>query len=95
MVTTSVADAKALMAEHILAIREYAYRALKCEEPLTPSEELDRARRLDEVWTIGTGFQLTEVELVDLVYKDLFVVKWGCKCPSCRERLASHGIEEL
>jgi len=47
--------------------------------------EEERLERLGELWAMGFSFNLTERELVALIYRDLFSVKRGCECPNCRE----------
>jgi len=51
-----------------------------------PWEDEDRVERAREYWALGAAFGLTEREIVDLVFKGLFVAERGCECPTCRER---------
>ena len=86
MTTLVTKGTKELMSEHADALREYAIRVFQQGETLTPAEDEDRASRVKELLAFATVFNVTETEMVSLLYKDLFVAKKGCDCPDCRLR---------
>lgn len=94
MVTTVGTNPRVLLAEHLSVLRDYARQALLYDRPLSSFVERDRIKRLREVWAMGKEFRLTESEIVGVLYKDLFVVKRGCTCPTCRQRRGLHGVDE-
>ena len=85
MTTQTCIDPRIALAEHLETLRGYATRVVLHGETLTPGEEDDRARRMDEFLAIGEAFRLTEKEIVGLLYGQLFVPKRGCGCHSCRQ----------
>jgi len=66
------ADPRELMAQHPLALREYARRVVVHGESLAPHEEGDKARRMAEFLALGRAFKLTDREIVSLVYRRVF-----------------------
>ena len=74
------------MEQHLAVLRGYAHQVFGQGETLTAHEEEDKARRMTEFLAIGGSFKLTIKEMVDQVYRDTFVMSYGCGCPSCRAR---------
>jgi len=72
MTTLTKTDPRKLMLQHRKILRGYAIRVLLTENPLSPAKEANKARRMEEFLAIGRSFQLTERELVSLLYKELF-----------------------
>ena len=72
MTTLVAVDPKELMKQHLAILRGHVRRALVEAQPLNPSEEVDRASRMEEFFALGSSFSLTEMEMVILLYKDLF-----------------------
>lgn len=85
MTNLALVNSKVVFHRHLETLRGYARDVLLNGAPLSPRVEEERLERLGEIWAMGFSFNLTEKELVALIYKDLFVVKRGCDCPSCRE----------
>lgn len=59
---------------HLAILKEYARRVIVTENPLTPDEEQDRAERIQEFLNIGYSFDLTEKEMVTILYREIFTV---------------------
>ena len=59
---------------HLAILKEYAKRVIVSGNPLTPEEEQDRADRIQEFLNIGLSFDLTEKEMVTILYRELFSV---------------------
>ena len=86
MTTKTLIDPKDLMDEHLEALKGYAARVFGRGEALNAREEDDRAARVQEFLAIGTSYELTEKELVRLLYRSLFGTKRGCGCAGCKAR---------
>ncbi len=85
MTNLAVANAKVVFHRHLEALQGCARAVLQDGATLSPWVEEERLERLGELWAMGFSFNLTERELVALIYRDLFSVKRGCECPNCRE----------
>ena len=83
---TLTREPKVLFQRHLETLRECAQTIFKHSKVLSPREDDDRAEKVREYWALGASFGLTEKEIVELVYKGLFIVEPGCDCPTCRER---------
>jgi hypothetical protein len=59
---------------HLAILKEYAKRVIVSGNPLTPEEEQDRADRIQEFLNIGLPFDLTEKDMVTILYHELFSV---------------------
>lgn len=59
---------------HLAILKEYAKRVIVTGNPLTPDEEQDRADRIHEFLNIGYSFDLTEKEMVTILYRELFTI---------------------
>ena len=57
---------------HLAILKEYAKRVIVSGSPLTRDEEQDRAERIHEFLNIGYSFDLTEKEMVTILYRELF-----------------------
>ena len=57
---------------HLAILKEYDKRVIVSENPLTPDEEQDRSERIQEFLNIGYSFDLTEKEMVTILYRELF-----------------------
>ena len=75
-----------LMSQHQTALRAYAKRVMVRGDDLTPAEDDDRARRMQEYLAVGSSLNLTRKEMVAVIFRGMFAVKRGCGCPTCRER---------
>ena len=80
---------KELMSQHQAALRAYAKRVMVQGDGLTPAEDDDRARRMQEYMAIGRSLNVTHKEMVAVIFRGMFAVKRGCGCPTCRERATS------
>ena len=72
------------MAEHMLALQEYAQRVFLEEDALTAEEDDDKTSRMRDFMSLGTALGCTKAELVTLLYEGLFRMKRGCDCPPCQ-----------
>ena len=86
MTSLGLVDSRELMAQHRTALRRYAMRVILHGETLDLHEEEDRAHRMQEFAAIASSMQLTEKEMVDLIYKGTVVEGRRCGCPGCRAR---------
>ena len=86
MASTSSIDARDMIREHQAALKRYASRALVHGESLEDADEVDKDHRMEELMALGNSLKLTKREIVDLVLGELFVVRRGCGCPTCRSR---------
>ena len=59
---------------HLAILKEYAKRVIVSGNPLTPEEEQDRVDRIQEFLNIGLSFDLTEKEMVTILYRELFSI---------------------
>jgi len=57
---------------HLSALKHYAQKVLIKGDALTRSEETDRSRRMSEFLAIGSSFDLSEKEMVTILYRELF-----------------------
>ncbi len=77
------------LAQHLVVVRGYARRVILHGETLTPDEELDKARRIRECMELGSSFELSEKEVVSLLYKEVFGHVKKCNCPTCQAQQGS------
>ena len=78
-----------LMAEHLAALRSNVRKVFFQHETLSPEEELDRARRMEQFLAMGRSFNLEEREMIALMLREAFAVRRGCGCPGCRARVVA------
>ncbi len=57
---------------HLAILKEYARRVIGGGDPLSTSEEDDRKQRVEQFLDIGLSFDLTEKEMVTILYRELF-----------------------
>jgi hypothetical protein len=62
-----------LFFQHLEALKRYARRVVAGGGALTVDEEKDKARRLKEFIEIGSSFELTEKDMVNVIYRELFI----------------------
>ena len=86
MDTLTSKDANELMYEHLDVLRKYAKRVFVEHDMLSPEEYDDKETRFREFAAIGGSFNLTEREMVRLLFKGLFPASPNCDCPTCRAR---------
>ena len=60
---------------HLAVLKEYAKRVIVGEDDLSSNEEEDRSGRIKQFLVIGLSFDLTEKEMVTILYRELFVTK--------------------
>lgn len=60
---------------HLAVLKEYAKRVIVGGDGLSDNEEQDRADRIQNFLDIGLSFDLTEKEMVTILYRELFVSK--------------------
>ncbi len=69
MTTLTPPDPKKSMRQNLTFLREYAKRVIvEGDDSLTPLEDVKDAL-VGEIWKAGKTFQLTERDLVTLLYK--------------------------
>ena len=89
MTTPALKDPKKTAEEHVEKLREYARKVLVHGEALSEEEEADRASRMLEFHAIGNSFNLTDHEMVVILYKGLLTGKRSRGCPTCRQKRPS------
>ncbi len=57
---------------HLAVLKEYAKRVIVGEDALNQNEEDDRSERIQHFLEIGFSFDLTEKEMVTILYRELF-----------------------
>lgn len=62
-----------LFFQHLEALKRYARRVVAGGAVLTADEETDKARRLKEFMEIGGSLELTEKDMVHVIYRELFI----------------------
>ena len=73
MTALTTPDAKKAMRENLTFLREYARRVVvEGNDSLTPLEDVKDAL-IQEVWSAGKSFRLTERDLVVLLYQGLLL----------------------
>lgn len=73
-------------AEYLESLCVYAKRVMLRGEALTDAEQLDKKARTDLLFAIGRAFQLTDKEIVALIFKGVLKGPKRCGCPTCRNR---------
>lgn len=58
---------------HLAVLKNYARRVIVGGDALSPREEVDRVNRVQQFLAIGFSFDLTEKEIVTILYRELFV----------------------
>ena len=86
MTTDLTTELREAMEQNLAALVAYARRAMVDGEPLTPLEESEKSLRMKMYLGMGTSFQCTKRELVELLYRGLFESEIGCDCPTCLAR---------
>ena len=86
-------DPKALVAELLTVLREYAERVLLRNRPLDAPQQTDARGRMTELFAIGSSFKLTDRDMVVLVYAGLFPepARPSCGCAACQARHGNRG----
>ena len=86
MLNPNLAGPKETVARHLTALREYVRRVIIRGESLAPQEEDDRVHRMQEYLAVSSSFNVTQKEMVALLYKGFFAGERGCGCHACRAR---------
>ena len=89
MTTSTLKEAKVLVAEHVQVLTGYAHRVLVQGGSLSEVEDSERQQRMAELLAMGSCLSLTEKELVALIFKNMFDERRRCGCPTCRNRSGS------
>lgn len=71
MSATTSTDPIEQLFHHLAALKKYVQRVMVAGDALTQDEEDDKSLRLRELIQIGTSFDLTEKEIVIVLYRDL------------------------
>ena len=71
-----LADPKKAFIQQIGPLKRYASRVVLHGESLAPSEQGDRATRMQQFLAIGKTFHLTQREMVGLLLSGLFHQEW-------------------
>jgi hypothetical protein len=88
MATLAPRNPEEMMAEDLSALRAYAERVVVRGDALSPHEEDDREIRFREFAEIGDSFQMTEREMVNMLFDGLFHKGPKCWCAECRHHAA-------
>jgi len=86
MTSPALADPKEVMARQLSVLRGYASKAILHGNSLAPDEEAERSDHMRDFLATGQSFNLTQKEMVDLIYSGLFRNRRECGCHSCRAR---------
>lgn len=90
MATQTIASKKREMADRCAGLKEYAERMLlhgeNPGEDLAPGEQDDQRQLMAEFLATGRSFGLTESEMVQLVFGEIFAVRRESGCHSCSTR---------
>ena len=86
MAGPAIVEAKKSMWKHWAALVAYAERVVVRGGELAPSEVEDQAHRMREFLAMGSSFELTDREMVQLIFGELFAMKRECGCHSCASR---------
>ena len=86
MTSPALADPKEVMARQLSVLRRYASKAILHGNSLAPDEEAERSDHMRDFLATGQSFNLTQKEMVDLIYSGLFRNRRECGCHSCRAR---------
>jgi hypothetical protein len=88
MPTSTLKEAKVLVAEHVQVLTGYARRVMLHDGSLSEVEDAERQRRMVELMAMGSCLGLTESEIITLIFKDMLDERRRCGCPTCRSRSA-------
>jgi hypothetical protein len=60
---------------HLASLKTYAKRVVVEGDQLSKDEETDHAARMAEFLDIGASFDLSEKEMIGILYREMFIVK--------------------
>ena len=73
-----------LLSEDLSALKSYAERIIVKGDALTDDEENDREFRFREFAEIGDSFNLSERDMVTMMFEGIFHKGPKCDCAECR-----------
>ncbi|MCH7746342.1 MAG: hypothetical protein IIC84_09740 [Chloroflexi bacterium] len=65
-------DSIEIFFQHLATLKEYAERVLIGGETIDEHEDADRLYRLQELFEIGGSFDLTEKDMVTILYREIY-----------------------
>ena len=81
-------DRDQIISDHLDALRTYANKVILSEDPLSDDEVADKETRFRELIEIGDSLNLTESEIVGIMFKGMLQKQESkCGCPQCRARV--------
>ena len=66
-------DSIELFFQHLATLKEYAERVLIGGEIIDEREDADKLYRMQELFDIGGSFDLTEKDMVTILYREIYV----------------------
>ena len=65
-------DSIEIFFQHLATLKEYAERVLIGGETINEHDDADRLYRLQELFEIGGSFDLTEKDMVTILYREIY-----------------------
>ena len=84
MPTIQPKNPEELLSDNLLALRSYAERIIVRGDDLTDDEEIDKEFRFREFAEIGDSFNLSERDMVTMMFEGIFHQGPRCDCAECR-----------
>ena len=84
MPTIQPKNPEELLSDNLLALKSYAERIIVRGDNLTDDEEIDKEFRFREFAEIGDSFNLSERDMVTMMFEGIFHQGQRCDCAECR-----------
>ena len=84
MPTIQPKNPEELLSDNLLALKTYAERIIVRGDDLTEDEEIDKEFRFREFAEIGDSFNLSERDMVTMMFEGIFHQGPRCDCAECR-----------
>lgn len=84
MPTIQPKNPEELLSDNLLALKSYAERIIVRGDDLTEDEEIDKEFRFREFAEIGDSFNLSERDMVTMMFEGIFHQGPKCDCAECR-----------
>ncbi len=86
MSTLTLVSPKEIMMQDLDSLRRYVTSIFVRQSGLTGIDEREKERLMGEFLAVGGALDLTERDLVMLLYRGIFHGGKSCGCHSCRNR---------
>ena len=84
MPTIQPKNPEELLSDNLSALTSYAERIIVRGDDLTEDEEIDKEFRFREFAEIGDSFNLSERDMVTMMFEGIFHQGPRCDCAECR-----------